>query len=89
MRQITFVFSLALVFGARQLAAQASQLPHTRLGGPRDSAGAVARCNDGTYAHVFNPLAACATHRGIARWLGIRDRTPRDTTPAPSKKKPD
>ncbi len=33
------------------------------------SAGAIARCNDGTYWHGANRTNACYRHGGVARWL--------------------
>jgi hypothetical protein len=38
----------------------------------RAPSGATARCKDGTWSRNPKRAAACAGHRGIARWLGRR-----------------
>lgn len=34
-----------------------------------NAAGAIARCNDGTYWHANTRYHACINHGGVARWL--------------------
>lgn len=35
----------------------------------RTAAGAIARCNDGSYWHALTRTGSCADHGGVRRWL--------------------
>ncbi len=49
---------------------EAKKAAPAKHAGSADSAGATAKCKDGTYSHAKQHKGACSKHGGVAEWMG-------------------